>query len=89
MTRSERAAGTADCARFAVRLARAFARCRRHPPQIAVEIGPVDLDELAAFECIDAGLDLSAQRLELERIFPAALLQGAQRVAAASLAFMP
>jgi hypothetical protein len=41
----------------------------RQPLQIALEVRVIDLDEIAAVERIDAGLDLRAQCFQLQRIF--------------------
>jgi hypothetical protein len=53
----------------------------RQPFEIPIEIGTIDLDEVAAIERIGASLDLSTEDLELEAVFPPALLECAQGVA--------
>ena len=44
------------------------------------EVRRADLHELAALERIDAGLKLRAQRLQLQRVLTAPLLEDSQRV---------
>jgi hypothetical protein len=53
---------------------------RRQPVEIRVEIGVVDVYEVAAIERFDASLDLRAQRLQPETVFLPALLERSQRV---------
>jgi len=47
---------------------------------VRLEVRRVDLHELAALERIDAGLKLRAQRLQLQRVLTAPLLEDPQRV---------
>ena len=49
-------------------------------PHVRLEVRRVDLHELAALERIDAGLKLRAQRLQLQRVLTAPLLEDPQRV---------
>src|SRR5712691_10232106 len=61
--------------------ARLLARRGSQAFEIAVEIGVGDFRDLAPLKRLDAGVDLQAQRPELERVLAPALLQGAQCVA--------
>jgi hypothetical protein len=47
---------------------------------VGVEVPLVDLHKLATLERIDSGLELRAERLQLQRVLAAPLLQNSQRV---------
>lgn len=77
--RSARA--NAERRKRAIGSAGTFVRCNRQPFETIIEIRLVDLDEIAAVESIDPGLDLHPQGLELQRILSPALLQDTDGVA--------
>ena len=54
---------------------------RRQPFEVAVEIGIIDLGEIAAFERVGASFDLRAEGFEPQAVFLPTLLECAQGVA--------
>src|ERR1043166_2216625 len=62
------------------RSARRFARWHRQPVEKRFQFRFIDFNEISAIERFRSSLDLLTQRLELQRILLAALLQGTKRI---------